>query len=433
MARKNETLSELEESLALSKKMLAEAISAMKVSADEMRTQLQNKSLDFLKPLEIVGNLIQSGLLVCDEEGTIILANTIAKKMFQYDCLKNIKIDKIIELQLDDQTQDASFYAWIKAKNINVISLNEKSTTLRGIKHNQETFYISASISAYPIREGGKHFIFLIDDVSKIVENQKENISLLQKYQSLSNAINLTDNVGICLIEHHPTQQKIIYCSKGFTKITGYTDVTVLAAGTFLLAGPDTEKDELDRLQYCITHQIPYSGYMKCYDLENREFYGNIRVSVVTTNNNDKKIISVYCEDVTSRHNLVYDLKKKIKILDYMEEVAGVGWWIFDYDTKNLTWSKGCFDIHEVTAEEYRPDIFSALAFYQNQHEQETIKKYLSETILTQKPFDISATLKTAKGKIKKVYVKGVSFKDDTGNNIVFGIISDLTFKIDPK
>jgi len=430
MSKKPTVPSNTQEKLEYSKKALTDAIEAIKGSVEELIQQFQDKEDALLKPLKKVGNILSVGMIVCNQNGTIILSNNEANMIFGYTNLLEKHIDDIIEHQNIGDNPNLCFPKWLKTNNLNLFQPNKEKNLLFGIKKDSAKIYIHVSSSYYHIKEGGKHYILLIEDTSKSSTSNRQNIDLLEKFQSLSDALNLTNNFGICILEIENNQQKIAYCNSGFTKITGYYESNVLAASTFILEGEETELEELERIRYCMDHETTYEGSIKCYDKEGHSFIGNVKITTIKNKDGNKITRSIYVENITSRHDMVYNLKRRIKILEYLEEIAGVGWWILDMTiptTPKLTWSQGVFDIHEAKSDVFTPTFERALSFYSSSEEQNQIKEIIQKSIRDGSSFEFTANLITAKHNQKEVYVKGMTLKSIP--NVVFGIVSDLTYK----
>lgn len=297
---KNTTASKTQEKLVHSKTLLDDAIKAIKDSAEDFRDQLKEKDDYFLKPLEKVGNILSVGMIVCDQTGSIIMANNEANLIFEYETLLGQHIDSIIEHQtIDNQNCNLNFPKWLKEKDLNFFQPNKQKKLLFGIKKDSSKIYIHVSTSDYSIKDGCKHYILLIKDSSKSTDSNLQNIDLLEKFQSLSTALNFTDNFGICVLEKINDHQKIIYCNSGFTKITGYTEGDVFSSSTFLLEGPEIEKDELERIKYKVDHEKTYEGFIKCYDKKGGNFIGNIKITNIKFKETNKIVTSIYVGNVT--------------------------------------------------------------------------------------------------------------------------------------
>jgi PAS domain S-box-containing protein len=427
MSKKSALRSQSQEKLESSKSMLADAIEAMKGSVDDLREQLRDKEDCLLKPLEKVGKILSIGMIVCDYQGVIILANNEANLIFGYDSLLEKRIDHIIEHQTLDNNSAMCFPKWLKANDLNLFQPNKEKNLLFGIKKDFSKIYIHVSASGYPTKEGGKHYILMIEDTSKSAVSNRQNIDLLEKFQSLSNTLNLADNFGICILETENDQQQIIYCNSGFTKITGYTESKLPVDSVFILEGEETEKDELERIRYCMDHETTYEGFIKCYDKEGNDFIGNVKITTINYKDQNKVIRSFYVENIASRHDTVYNLKRRIKILEYLEEIAGVGWWILDTGMSKLTWSQGVFDIHEISSSVFQPNLDTALNFYSTPEERAQVNNVVQNSLKEGTSFEFIANITTANNTQKEVYVKGATLKSMP--DVVFGIVSDLTYK----
>lgn len=118
-------------------------------------------------------------------------------------------------------------------------------------------------------------------------------------------------------------------------------------------------------------------------------------------------------------------LKKKNRLLNRAYQLAKIGSWELDLVNSTLYWSPAVKKLYEVD-ETYEPDLESAIKFYKEGEDRETIRKVLQETRESGKSFEEELRIITAKGSERWVRVIGeAEFKE--GNCIrIYGSTQNI-------
>ncbi len=122
----------------------------------------------------------------------------------------------------------------------------------------------------------------------------------------------------------------------------------------------------------------------------------------------------------------ITNINKGDLLLQETSQIAKVGGWELDLESRQLYWTSVTKEIHEVPAD-YIPTLDKALGFYHGELSQSLISDAVNTAIRTGAPYDIKVVIKTGKGNIKQVSCKGnIHFENGIPTHL-FGTIQDIT------
>ncbi len=113
------------------------------------------------------------------------------------------------------------------------------------------------------------------------------------------------------------------------------------------------------------------------------------------------------------------------RLLLQIEQMASIGAWQFDLETKHLTWSDEIFRLHDLPVGQL-PDLNHALDFYPGAT-RDMVKRYLENTINTGTPYTFEADFVTAKGRKRRVRSMGELETKDGKPTRLIGVVEDIT------
>ncbi|MBB1440042.1 PAS domain S-box protein, partial [Shewanella sp. SG41-4] len=113
------------------------------------------------------------------------------------------------------------------------------------------------------------------------------------------------------------------------------------------------------------------------------------------------------------------------KILRAIEHTAVIGGWWYDVKTASLMWTDAIRHIHEVD-DDYMPTIKDTVTFYNSPYNRQ-IKKSVVLCIKAGIPYNIKASITTAKGNIKWVYAYGAAHHINNKMVAIYGAFQDIT------
>ncbi|WP_264565247.1 PAS domain S-box protein [Flavobacterium sp. N3904] len=178
--------------------------------------------------------------------------------------MKNIHPD-----DLEKITQ--SYYDTVKSNAINWIE------EYRFKKNNGQYAYIINK--GIVIRDTSGRATRIIGAMQDITKRKQEEVRL----KLLESVITNTDD-SILITEAEPFDQpgpRIIYVNDAFTKMTGYTADEVIGKTPRILQGPETDREELNKLGAAIRKWQPYEVTLLNYKKNGEEFWLHISINPV--------------------------------------------------------------------------------------------------------------------------------------------------------
>lgn len=133
----------------------------------------------------------------------------------------------------------------------------------------------------------------------------------------------------------------------------------------------------------------------------------------------------VVAVDVTERNRAVEALRRSEALLLQTGEMAKVGGWELDLQTRKLVWSRETYRIHEIDPS-HQPDVESAINYYAPEA-QPIIRHAVEQAIEEGQSFDLELPLITAKG--KRIWVRAIGQADFRAGKAsrIFGTFQDIT------
>ena len=131
--------------------------------------------------------------------------------------------------------------------------------------------------------------------------------------------------------------------------------------------------------------------------------------------------------DITPTKRTQLALEKQKRQLELLEAISGIGRWVLDLQTSEITWSRFIYEIHGVKPSEYRPDLVSAVDFY-HPDDRERVQEALNRSIADLKPFAFRLRIVRPDGTIRTVLSKGEPQVGAGGEvTAIFGVFQDVT------
>ncbi|AYL95168.1 PAS domain-containing protein [Mucilaginibacter celer] len=116
--------------------------------------------------------------------------------------------------------------------------------------------------------------------------------------------------------------------------------------------------------------------------------------------------VIIAADDVTAIKQRDIENQKLLEILNKTNEITRTGAWKRNFDNGTAIWSKILKEILEVPPD-FEPTVELAFNFYKEGKDRDLVKAALHSAITHGTPFDIEATLVSAKGNLKRVRVIG--------------------------
>ena len=139
-----------------------------------------------------------------------------------------------------------------------------------------------------------------------------------------------------------------------------------------------------------------------------------------------QSFIHAICLDVTQRKRSEAQLINYKDLLDKTNDVARIGTWEVDL-VKNLpVWSKVTREIHEMP-EDYQPEFATAVSFYKEGENRETIARLFNRGVQEGIGFDQELEIITGKGNPKWIRTIGIPLMKDGVCERIYGMFQDIS------
>lgn len=210
---------------------------------------------------------------------------------------------------------------------------------------------------------------------------------------------------------------KIIYCNNRVFEVFGYNTEAILSMPIKELLDPyDSRIDDLLNISL-LGSKVSFNTLAI---RKNKEFFP---VSIIAVEYHDDELA---CNVMALNIIDTSSINKADLLLQETSQIAKVGGWELDLESKQLYWTSVTKKIHEVPAD-YIPTLEKALDFYYGEESSSLLTSSVNTALQTGKPYDVKVVIKTGRGNIKQVNCKGkVHFENGTPTHL-FGTIQDIT------
>lgn len=131
--------------------------------------------------------------------------------------------------------------------------------------------------------------------------------------------------------------------------------------------------------------------------------------------------------DMTLRAKAEARAQERLHLLEMVEQMAGIGYWVLDLKTSQVTWSLEIYKIFGLDPCFYQPDLSTALDLY-HPDDRETLVAILEQAQVDHKPFDFELRIIKNHTQVRYVRSRGHIELDHQNQPVtLFGIIEDIT------
>ncbi len=247
--------------------------------------------------------------------------------------------------------------------------------------------------------------------------------SQLQEQQAMLSAVLSASPDALIITD---TNRIIRMVSDGFERIFGYAPKEALGQSAAMLYESEEEfrkkaahRDNAVRLN--MTERMPAQ-----YQRKNGEvFPGESTVGFVRDEQENVVGFTAIVRDMSVSQSLLERITRSEDLLARTNEIARVGGWSLDLETKHLEWSDEVFRIHELPVGE-PPAVEDAINFYAPAARQ-PIRDAIETAMTRGTPWDLELPLMTAKGNPLWVRALGEPVSENGKPVALRGVFQDLT------
>ncbi|GGJ04261.1 hypothetical protein GCM10008995_12570 [Halobellus salinus] len=232
-----------------------------------------------------------------------------------------------------------------------------------------------------------------------------------------------SSNVGVMITDPQREDNPVEYINKGFTDITGYQEADVLGRNPRFLQGPETDPDELLKLQEAIAAGEPVTVELKNHRKDGSEYWNRLSVTPVTDADGTlSKFIGIQ-QDVTTRRQRTRNLAEQNRKLELVLSGTntGIAEWRLATDTVS-------FDQTLVDLLGYDPDSYEEFIRIVAPEDRDRIDDALQRV---DEIDDLSADFRvsTADGQTRWIHTDAVLIPDDERGERLLATATDITEK----
>ncbi|GAB4247591.1 MAG: hypothetical protein Tsb0034_26820 [Ekhidna sp.] len=276
-------------------------------------------------------------------------------------------------------------------------------------------------------REGSENIDQLKKRIAELEAENQELISDKKIRQAVDQAVD-----AVITIDHN---NSIIYFNDAAESLFGYTRDEVIGKNVKSIAPLEHRHNH-----YCYISNNRDTGVNKVVGKGREEkmvrkdgssFIGQLTLSKVEFE--DGFHYTAFIKDITQIKKYEDILKEQSTklahantILQNVDQQAKVGYWEVDTLTKKATWSKETREIHEAP-HDFEPDVESAISFYKEGKNRNTVRRVYEESIQTGNSFDVELEIVSYKGNSKWIRAIGTPEMKNGKCIRVYGTFQDIT------
>ena len=268
--------------------------------------------------------------------------------------------------------------------------------------------------SGAPLRMVGTHL-----DITEKKQAEFEMVRLSRIANQTDNAVVVTDIHG-----------NVEWVNVSFTRVTGYSLEEVLGKSPgSLLQGPDTDPETVKEMNAAIEKGQPFHVEILNYHKSGRPYWLDLRCNPLLDDQGELQGFMAIEADITQQKKAEEELARQRLMLEQMSLQGRIGAWEVDLVKNKIYWSDMTRAIHEV-AEDYDPDMETAINFYKEGESRDRISQAVELGIEKGQAWHEELQLVTAKGREIWVIATGnAEFKNDKCVRL-FGSFQDVDSRV---
>lgn len=248
-----------------------------------------------------------------------------------------------------------------------------------------------------------------------ISERQRFKAELIEKENLINSVFNATD-VGICVTD---SKGRYVKVNHSYCKMYGYTYDELYGQSFTMVVPPEHRKYAQDLHDAFLEGQAEPDSEWKVQCKDGSVIDVFVSATLLQQENGERF-------KVTTVRNIT-ESKKYKNLLSETQESMKIGGWEYDLLTNELTWTEEVYNIFDLD-ETYEPTLDSSWKFYDKLARQH-LKEATERAIQKGEPYDVEATIITAKGEHKWVRCSCKPVRVYHKTIKLFGTIQDITLR----
>ncbi|HTP12886.1 MAG TPA: PAS domain S-box protein [Bacteroidota bacterium] len=355
---------------------------------------------------------IPNGVIITDEEGTIVFANKKSGELFGY--LPRELLGKPVESLVPQNSrhsheQDRSRYA--------------KHPTTRPMGAGRDLYGLRKDGHTIPVEIGLSHFTI---DGRKLILASIVDISARKHAHEVQNRLaSIVENASDAIVAKN-LDGTITAWNAGAEKLFGYRAAEALGKNISILIPPDRAEEETD-----IIRRIRNGEVIEHFEsVRKRRDGSTVDVSLTISPIRDElgvvTGVSKIARDISEAKRAEQALVRSETLLREMGRIGKIGGWELDAATMKQVWTDETYAVHDRERESYDPNSTEELSRF-TPGSKETMETAFRDALEHGKPYDIEAEMTTVRGNRK--WVRAVCAPEMKDGTIVRlkGTVQDIT------
>jgi PAS domain S-box-containing protein len=285
---------------------------------------------------------------------------------------------------------------------------------------NEKQFHFSVRVNVI-FDEGRKPECWLVRIFDETVKNQSE-----KQVKHLEGLLKNVHEISIIL----DTKGNILWWNDAFLAHTGLVDLKIAETRLSDFFGPEMPRHEKEKFEKaladCVVSQFVLSKSAGA------EPHFKIHINILPVFNEIGHCVQFVCSGREISKDLMEQAAKEtlITLLEDTNREAGIGGWSFEPQSDRIFWSKEVFSIHELDDFQI-PTVKEVISFFEGEEARNQYFQAGANALQFGIPYDLNLPLRTAKGKLIHVRVRGIPEMEDGHCIRLYGSIQRV-MKMEP-
>lgn len=388
--------------------------------AQDVTVTLQARIDDYAKQMQSTTSMLSDAFMLVKDDGTIESFNNAAEAIFGYP--KSYIVgrhiteifkyeDRNLAFELNDQ--------FVLDVNTDRPVRSTQYEEFRGVTRDGRYLFIDVSASRQRRSDGKIYYLILVRDVTKRVENERQNTSLAEYNERLLTAVNCSQT-GIVITDANPSDPsdyKVIFVNSGFSSLTGYNKDDLLGANLRHLLGGESLDENYWSLKRSMNQGKAGSAEVYLYNKQSEGFWCDAHITPVYKDGVVKNWIMIL-HDLTELKATYEILRKSEQHFRAFGETSSEAMLIHS-DDRILDWNRNLSNLTEYPEGEISR--MSPLDFF---HPLE--RESVMEIIAQQESNEYETLFMTKTGNVKEVAIRSqlIDWENDTAR---IAVVKDIT------
>jgi PAS domain S-box-containing protein len=410
----------MNDKMSLANQALKDAAVGTMTLAQDVTEVLQARIDEYAKQIQNTANMISDALMLVRADGTIESFNHGAELIFGYT--KGYIIGRHIRelFQFDDLNRNFE----ISDQFVLDVNHDKSGRTIQyedfmGVTRDGRHLFIDVSATRQKRNDGRVHYLLLVRDVTKRVEDARQFEALADYNERLLTAVN-SSQIGIVITdakEDNFSDYRVIFANTGFTTLSGYSREDLLGQNMRHLLGSESVSENYWLLRRAMSSGRSASAEICLYDKMDNKFWVDIQLTPVYRDGVVKNWIIVF-HDLTELKATYEILRKSEQHFRAFGETTSEAMFIHSHDTI-LDWNRNLSSLTGYSESEI--GIMSPLDFL-HPLERESVMTIISE----QESREYETLYMTKTGDVKEIAVKSqvIEWESDSAR---IAVVRDIT------